>query len=150
MEMQLSLQLYHAGVDPEEVPPDNTMPLLWIEQDNTLRIVELVNIDPFSMRYILGIYGSKITLNGLHSTGCNAQNATVYIWDTGNAINTSTRITHNSFCHSTTRALFVYHSNVTVANSVFHGLSIASFSRGAIFADNTDDSHMWISDCGFL
>lgn len=132
------------------MPPDANQPLLAFKQDNiTFKNVQLDNIDAFKLPYILGINGSNNIFEGLQSTASNAQNGTVYVGDTGNGINTSTVITHSSFANSTTRALYVYNSNVTVVQTVFDGLSTAVFNGGAISSVHAADNRILVANCSF-
>lgn len=147
---QFNIHLHDAGVDIELQPPDDNQQLLWFQQDNiTFNHVQLLNVDAFNMLYILGIYGSNNTFEGLQSTACNAQNGTVYIRDIGSGINTTTRITYSRFTSSPTRALGVDDSNVTIADSVFDGLSTAHYNGGAITSSMTTNNRLVIANCSF-
>ena len=143
--MQFILQLHGAGVEERLVPPDDTnRSLLWFQQDNiTFNNVQLFNVDAFNVLYILGISGSDITLEGLESNGCNAQNASVHIQDAG------MQISHSSFNSSPTRALQIIDSNVNIIESVFDGLSTSVSNGGAIRTYSTVDNYIVITDCSF-
>lgn len=132
------------------MPPDTNQPLLWFQEDGiTFDNVQLFNVDAFNMLYILGIYGSNNTFEGLESTGCNAQNATVYIQDIGNGIATSVQITHSRFTSSPTRALHIFNSTVIITESVFDGLSTPVSNGGAILTTSNADNFIGISNCSF-
>ena len=101
------------------------------------------------MLYILGIYGSNNTFEGLQSIACNARNATMYIRDGGNGINTATDITRSTFTSSPTRALHVANSNVTITESVFDGLSTITQNGAAILSESEVDTYVVIANCSF-
>ena len=142
--MYFSLQLHNAGVDVELMAPDTNWPLLWFQQDNiTFNNVQLFNVDAFNMLYILGITGSNIIFEGLESTGCNAQNATVYI------LNAGITFAHSNFTSSPTRALYTDNSNVDIIESVFDGLSTSVFNGGAILTYSNAGKYITIANCSF-
>ena len=137
-------------MDVELELPDDNQQLLCFQQDNILfHNVQLFNVDAFNMLYILGIYGSNNTFEGLQSIACNARNATMYIRDGGNGINTATDITRSTFTSSPTRALHVANSNVTITESVFDGLSTVTQNGAAILSESEVDTYVVIANCSF-